>query len=170
MQDLISNMFLGETAGYAGIFWASYINEPKDKSIFFFGKKPAESPSWIAAYSPEHGTISTHRAVSDTNDFFFAQNFNAKLASHFSDYRFIQPYYYGRFKEMYFAYLFDESDLIRFSQSPTGGGAANPAWDFQFIIPDPQPDKIYSFRCRLIYKPFTDADDVEKEYANWRKK
>jgi hypothetical protein len=156
--------------GYAGIFWASYINEPPDKKIYFYGKRSSESPSWIAAYSPVHGTVSTHRSVSDNNDFFFAPDFNARLASHFSDFRFIKPYYYGRFKDMVFAYLFEEKSLIRFSQSPTGGGDKNPAWDFQFLIPNPQADKTYSFKCRLIYKPFTDVYDVEKEYAKWKNK
>jgi len=155
--------------GYAGIFWASYINEPTDKSIYFFGKKLSESPSWIAAYSPEHGTVSTHRSVTDTTNFFFAPDFNATLASHFSDYRFIQPYYYGRFRDMAFAYLFGGGTLIRFSQSPTGGGEKNPAWDFQFIIPDPQPDKPYSFKCRLVYKPFTTSEDIREEYEKWKK-
>lgn len=69
---------------------------------------------------------------------------------------------------MVFAQLFDAKGIIRFSQSPTGGGPANPAWDFQFIIPRPKTGKIYSFKARLIYKPFVSAEDIRSEYVKWK--
>ena len=155
--------------GYAGLFWASYIWQPEDRKIYFKGTVENEhSPSWIAAYSDEHGVSSTHRSINDTLDLFFAQDFNAKLANHYSGYRYAEPFYYGRSGDMCFAYLFDPTSLIRFSQSPTGGGEKNPAWDFQWIIPDSKPGKIYSFRARLIYKPFVSADDIMEEYVKWK--
>lgn len=155
--------------GYAGLFWASYIHVPKDKRIYFISadNHSGQDP-WISTYSETHGVKSTHLHSKDDRQLFFAGNFNAKLASHFSGYRFEYPFYYGLSREMVFAQLFDAKGIIRFSQSPTGGGPANPAWDFQFIIPRPKTGKIYSFKARLIYKPFVSAEDIRSEYVKWK--
>ncbi len=155
---------------YAGFFWASYINTPQDKKIYFLGKeKESNENQWIGAYSTKHGVASTHIGVDDNFDLFAVPGFNVTLASHYSNYRFSKPFYYGRFDNMVFAYLFSEpkDGMIRFSQSPTGGGPQNPAWDFQFIIPDFKVGKEYSFNARLIYKEWTNAEDILKEYKKW---
>jgi len=153
---------------YAGLFWASYINRPDDKKIYFKGiSSNNPEASWIDAFSTEHGTESTHKRIDDDFEFFFVENFNARLASHFSDYRYIESYYFGKFHNMAVAYLFDSDEVIRFSQSPTGGGETNPAWDFQYLIPSPQMEKEYSFKARMIYKPFLNAEDMKSEYDNW---
>jgi hypothetical protein len=155
--------------GYLGLFWASYINEPEDRSIHFLGRDEAGGElRWIAAFSETHGVKSTHRHSDDRKEFFFADNFNATLANHFSGYRYAEPFYYGRFNGMVFIYMWDRSEGIRFSQSPTGGGKKNPAWDFQFIVPDPVAGTHYGFRSCLVYKPFVSADDVLAEYRRWK--
>jgi hypothetical protein len=159
--------------GYAGLFWASYIQKPKNRRIYFKGTDPNRTqPDWIAAFSELHGNRSTHRSNEDTLQLYFAPDFNVPLAKDYSEYRYSSPFYYGRFHNMVLAFLFEPEDdtIIRFSQSPTGGGEANPAWDFQFIIPDPEPNTQYSFRARLIYKPFVSADDIETEYRDWKAK
>lgn len=41
--------------GYLGTFWASYINAPEDKRIYFLGTEPGnEKPHWISAFSEKH--------------------------------------------------------------------------------------------------------------------
>ena len=153
---------------YAGFFWASYINKPPDKKIYFkSGHGNPPTSHWIEAYSNKHGVESTHKAMDDAYEFFFADKFNATLANHFSEYRYAAPFYYGKFHNMAFAYLFESKEIIRFSQSPTGGGQTNPAWDFQYLIPDPKAGKEYSFKARLIYKSFLSAGDIEREYNSW---
>ncbi len=107
------------------------------------------------------------RAVLEKDSFYFAPNFNATLASHFSKFRFEKPFYYGRFHDMILAYFFDTDQVIRFSQSPTGGGPDNPAWDFQFLIPNFVINQVYSFRARIIYKPFISAEEIVSEYEKW---
>ena len=158
--------------GYAGLFWASYIQNPEDKKIYFKGVAENDTvhSSWIAAYSEEHGVKSTHRNIQDNNDFFFAGNFNARLANHFSEFRVTDPFYFGRFGKMVLAYFFDAKEIIRFSQSPTGGGEFNPAWDFQYIVPSPETGKKYSFKVRMIYKPFISEEDISNEYKKWNRK
>lgn len=155
--------------GYAGLFWASYIHRPEDKKIYFLGAPEGQQDAtWMATYSEKHGTKSTHRSLKDKNDFFFAENFNAKLASHYSDYRYMFPFYFGRFGNMVLAFLFESEGVIRFSQSPTGGGQDSPAWDFQYIIPSPKYGKKYSFRARMVYKPFINEIDIKSEYEKWK--
>jgi hypothetical protein len=158
---------------YAGFFWASYIDQPSDKKIYFKGINEEHSNQkvdWVATYSEVHGIKSTHKGMNDSHDFYFAENFNARLANHFSTYRYAAPFYYGQFDTMALAYFFDASEIIRFSQSPTGGGSSSPAWDFQYLIPSPQSKKVYSFRARLVYKPFKGNEDIEREYQKWVKK
>ena len=154
---------------YAGLFFASYINAPEDKKIYFRGIKNGNmNPEWVAAFSNKHGVKSTHRWIRDTNTLYFAPNFNATLASHFSDYRFTQPFYYGRFHNMALAYMFSPAANIRFSQSPTGGGAKNPAWDFQFIIPNFKTEHPYVFHARIVYKVFVNKNVLKEEYQAWK--
>ena len=155
--------------GYAGLFWASYIHRPEDRKIYFRGtaENNADSASWIAAWSEKHGVSSTHKHADDNQDFYFADDFNARLANHFSGYRYTEPFFFGRYDSMVLAYLFDADETIRFSQSPTGGGELNPAWDFQYLIPSPRQGKKYSFRVRMVYKPFVSEDDVWEEYRKW---
>jgi hypothetical protein len=155
---------------YAGLFWASYIYAPDDKMIYFKGRTPeVDSALWIGAYSERHGEKSTHTGIDERYDIYFAPNFNARLANHFSGYRFIEPFYFGRFHNMVLAYMFDTDQVIRFSQSPTGGGQGNPAWDFQFLIPNPIVGKIYTYRARVVYKPFVSREDVAEEYRFWKR-
>ncbi len=157
--------------GYAGLFWASYIHAPVDRKIYFLGFEGDEnSPHWISAYSSMHGLKSTHVVKNEQKPVYFASNFNASLASHFSDYTFDQAFYYGRFHNMVLAYMFRSDSGIRFSQSPTGGGDRNPAWDFQFIVPDFKVGQEYSFQARLLYKEFAGATDVLEEYRLWLSK
>jgi hypothetical protein len=156
------------THDYAGFFWASYINKPADKSIYFRGVADDQTDvKWISAFSDKHGTKSTHRAVNDKYDFYFAPDFRASLANNYSDYRFSLPFYYGRFHNMALGYLFNSSEVIRLTQSPTGGGSTNPAWDFQWLIPKPVAEKMYSFKARIVYKPFAGSEDMLDEYEKW---
>lgn len=156
--------------GYAGLFWASYIDTPERKEINFIGTENSDTTTkkWISAFSEKHGEKSTHLSVNDRSDLFFSPNFNATLANHFSDYRYSIPFYYGRFHNMVLAYMFESSELIRFTQSPNGGGETNPAWDFQFIIPNPRQGKEYSFNARIVYKPFISNEEILEEYKLWK--
>jgi hypothetical protein len=156
---------------YAGFFWASYIHQPADKNIYFKGTEEGENEEkWISAFSEEHGINSTRKGMNDQSDLFFVPGFRAGLASNFSDYRYSEPFYFGRFHNMALAFFFESDEIIRFTQSPTGGGKLNPAWDFQYIIPRPETGKEYSFKARLVYKPFAGKEDIEEEYMKWKKR
>ena len=156
--------------GYAGLFWASYIKAPRDIRIHFWGySQDDKQPHWISAYSEKHGVKSTHISAIDDRELYFAENVAPTfLASHLSEYRFLKPFYYGRFRDMVLIHLFDNERDIRFSQSPAGGGELNPAWDFQFIIEAFEFHKTYSYKARIVYKPFISQDDVVEEFEKWQ--
>lgn len=159
--------------GYIGLFWASYINSPEKLGINLEGKrKNSGDPSqWIYVQSAKHGENGTHMGDSDGYHFYMAPNFNVDLAVEVSEYVFTKPYYYGRFHNMVFAYLFDnpEEGTIRFSKSPNGAGEGKPAWDFQYLLPEFEVGKEYSIRWRVVYKKWEGQKDIEKEFSSWSK-
>jgi len=154
--------------GYAGLFWASYIHQPERVAIHFWGTSlDNPQPHWIKALSETHGVKSSHLFIGDIFEPFYAPNFNTTLASHFSDYRYLEPFYFGRKGQMVYAIFFDRTEGIRFSQSPTGGGHGNPAWDHHFLIRNPKTGVAYEYLARLVYKPFVSAEDIREDYKNW---
>ena len=160
--------------GYVGFFWASYINRPNQLGIYFKGGKKGspDSSRWMYSYSDKHGKNATHVGKRDAYTAYMAPNFNVTLARGMSGYYYTEPYYYGRFHNMVFGYLFSEPDegVIRMTQSPSGGGSGNPAWDFQYILPNFEAGKTYSFNTRVLYKEWISQKDIESEYKKWSKK
>ena len=90
------------------------------------------------------------------------------LVFNFSKYRYTKPFYYGRYHDMVYQIQFDDPSRVRFSQSPTGGGAGNPAWDWQFVIRKYEVGKRYRLRARVVYKKFVSRADCLGEYEKWR--
>jgi hypothetical protein len=156
--------------GYIGLFWASYINAPDDKSLYFRG-----DGRWLQLCSQRHYDESTvvHR------DNKVALEFSAvpgdALFKNLSPLRFDEPFYYGLFGRHLFLLMFDRSEGIRFSHSPSGGGfnaeaqTTNPAWDFQYIIPAYEVLREYGFRARAVYRERCGRQEVLREFADWRK-
>lgn len=155
--------------GFMGVFWASYINAPLDKSICFLDAgSTLDDPHWVQYCTQAHGRDSTvvHENAPDLG--LDARDDGALFGS-LSPLRYGAPFYYGRFRDLVLIYIFDNDPRIRFSHSPSGGGrtaagdAANPAWDFQFIVPDYEVDKEYGFSMRLVCKPWQGRRDVLEE-------
>ena len=71
--------------------------------------------------------------------------------------------------------MFDQTTPIRFAMwnfMNTSDGIADPhspAWDWQFVIHNPTPNKTYTYNARVIIKPFVSREDVVKEYETWGK-
>jgi hypothetical protein len=62
---------------------------------------------------------------------------------------------------MAYVQMFRDRDRIWFAQSPTGGGEANPAWDFQWFIPDWKVGEAYGFVMWAAYLPFESQAQIE---------
>jgi hypothetical protein len=148
---------------YIGLFFASYIDKPESLDIHFLGR-PADQndaePRWIRGVTPEHGKFSTHLAASDNRNFAHDPNFPLTLVFNKSNYRYAEPWYYGVSDGMAFVLMFRPSDNVRFSQSPSGGGNGNPAWDFQWFVPQYEVGKRYRFVMRAMYLPYESPQQI----------
>ena len=156
---------------YIGLFFASYINQPESLDIHFLGHssdaKGAE-PQWVRGVTPAHGELSTHRAADDDRTFSHDAEFPLTLVFNFSNYRYAEPWYYGVSGGMALVLMFRPSDEVRLSQSPSGGGKGNPAWDFQWFVPAYEVGRRYRFVMRAMYLPFESPEQIVKTTARHR--
>lgn len=150
--------------GYVGFFWASYIHQPESLDIHFKGHDIDQTPAtrWIRGVTPAHGVLSTHLATGDERIFAHDPKFPLTLVFNRSRYCYSEPWYYGVSHGMALACMFRPNDQVRMSQSPSGGGQGNPAWDFQYFIPDYQVGQPYQMVMRAMYLPYESPDQIDK--------
>jgi len=156
---------------YIGLFFASYIHQPESPDIHFLGCPSNDvdaKPQWVRGVTPAHGELSTHPAVDDNRSFARDPDFPLTLVFNRSNYRYSEPWYYGVSHGMAFVLMFRPSDQVRLSQSPSGGGRGNPAWDFQWFIPEYEVGKRYQFVMRAMYVPFESREQIVQATAPHR--
>jgi hypothetical protein len=106
---------------------------------------------WLQHCTPAHDTLSTVVHEANKFDLTFVDGHRDCLYRNFSPLKYDLPFFYGLFGKHMLIVMFDRSENIRFSHSPSGGGfnkdaeTTNPAWDFQFIIPKYDVMKEYGF-------------------------
>lgn len=156
--------------GYIGLFWASYINQPESLDIHFKGFDDGQPPAarWIRGITPAHGTLPTHLAPDDNRDFAHDPDFPLTLVFNRSKHRFAEPWYFGVSHGQAYAQMFRPHDRMRLTQSPSGGGQGNPAWDFQFFIDKHELNHRYQFVMRAMLLPFESAEHVERATRSHR--
>ena len=155
--------------GYIGLFWASYIHQPESLDIHFQGTTPPSTVvRWIRGVTPSHGKLSTHVGIRDRRRFPHADDFPLTLVFNRSHHQFRDPWYYGVSHGMAWVQMFRPSDQVRLTQSPSGGGGGNPAWDFQFFIPRYKLGECYQMVMRGMYVPFRSREQIEKATAPHR--
>ncbi len=157
--------------GYVGFFWASYMNCPENKSIYF--PTPADNEKgwrWYQHCTLAHGRDSTVRGQEDSVETPVDQEGHIPLYSTFSPVRYARPFYYGLRGKMVLIYVFEGNDgVARFSHSPSGGGRTpddmdtRPAWDFIQVIPSPRAGDSYQLKLTAIYKPYEGRSDVLRQ-------
>jgi hypothetical protein len=156
--------------GYIGLFWASYINAPEDKSMYFRG-----SNLWQQLCTHRHNDESTLRHRDDKIELKFSPGLRDALYKNLSPLRMDLPLFYGLFRQHVLAVLFDRTAGIRLTHSPSGGGVnaeaqtTNPAWDFQFLLPRYEVNTEYSLRARLVYRERCPRKEILREYEDWQK-
>jgi hypothetical protein len=160
--------------GYIGVFFASYIDKPEDLSLEFIGRLRrgggGEQLLWIKHLPPKHGEAANHRPAGSTWDPPFDANFNIPLARGTSDFEYLYPFYFGRSGQNVFIMMFEHSrdgGELRFAQSPSGGGAGNPAWDFFYLKRGYQLNREFCFRGRAVLRKFTSKEEVIRVYEEW---
>ena len=145
---------------FLGLFWANYIDQPESLDIHFLAAE-AEN-GWVRGTTPSHGVLATHRAPNDDRQFAHDTDFPLSLVFNFSNHRYAEPWYFGACRGMAFAQLFRRDDQVRFSQSPSGGGNGNPAWDFQYFISEPKVGQRYELVMCALYTPLPEGKSVEE--------
>ncbi|MCA8982371.1 MAG: hypothetical protein KDA76_01310 [Planctomycetaceae bacterium] len=155
---------------YIGLFWASYIHQPESLDIHFRGhtEAHADNSDWIRGVTPEHGKLSTHVGLNDSRDFPHDPKFPLTLVFNRSGYRYAEPWYYGVSHGMAYVQMFRPGDQVWLTQSPSGGGKGNPAWDFQFFIRDYEVGRCYRLVMRAAYIPYHSPRQVEQATARHR--
>lgn len=161
----------GYRNGYIGLFWASYIHQPEDKAIHFRGRSRSKaSPvKWIRAETPKHGVDSTHPPAAMKNPIMVDEDFPLTLVNHPSQYAHTDSWYYGVSHSMALVMMFRPDDGIWLAQSPSGGGNNNPAWDFQWFIPNYEVGEAYGFRMRAAYLPFENHEQIVRATQSHRR-
>jgi hypothetical protein len=152
--------------GYIGLFWASYIEAPENKSIYFRDEK-----DWVQFCTQSHDDESTVRHVEDKTELKFAPDTRDTLYRNYSKIRYTDPFYYGHVGNHIYILMFDRTEGIRFSHSPSSGGppsAPNPAWDWQVILPKYDVLQEYGYRARVVYRERCSRDEIVREFKSWR--
>ena len=93
------------------------------------------------------------------------------LFQNFSTIRYTDPFYFGYSGDHVYALMFDRTEGIRFSHSPSSGGIPsypNPAWDWQYIIPKYEVLQEYGYRARVVYREKCSREEIQKEFKTWR--
>lgn len=150
---------------FIGLFWASYIHQPEDKSIHFFGREADEreaAPRWINGVTPAHGVDATHPPADVAFRPHVDDDFPLTLVNHPSRYVHTGGYYYGVCRDMAWVQVFRPRDKIWIAQSPSGGGRDNPAWDFQWFVPDCRTGETYGFVMRAAYVPYESREQIHQ--------
>jgi hypothetical protein len=160
----------GFRKGYIGLFWANYINQPEQGAIFFKGqlRDNPGPPRWIEATSPKHGTESTHGPAALPSLPPIDADFSLTLVNHPSKYVYTEPWCFGVSHGMAYVLMFRQRDRIWMAQSPSGGGQGNPAWDFQWFIPEYRVGEAYGFVMRAAYLPYESREQIERETRKQR--
>jgi peroxiredoxin len=157
-----------------GVFFASYINAPKDLAIQFLGRsrpgKGDPTPRWVRHLPVEHGKDACHRPAGSDWDPPLDPGFPITLASGLSDLEFIEPFFFGVVRGQALLFLFEppgNGAELRFAQSPSGGGRGNPAWDFLLLQRRWEVGKEFGLRGRLAVRDFQGREEVLRTYAAW---
>ena len=156
---------------YISLFWASYINQPESLDIHFkgFDRKGSKSSRWIRGITPAHGELSTHLAPDDDRQFPHDEDFFLTLVFNYSNHYYSEPWYYGINGDLAYVLMFRPQDQVRLTQSPSGGGKGNPAWDFQFLISNYKINQRYQYMLRAMLVPYESPEQILRVTAPHRK-
>ncbi len=156
---------------YVGLFWASYIHQPDSLDIFFRGHQAGTNnlTQWLRGVTPKHGVNSTHPGQSDSRVFPHDNDFPLTLVFNRSDYVYDEAWYYAFTHGMAFVQIFRPQDHVRLAQSPSGGGQGNPAWDFQYFIPEYQLNQRYQMVMRAMYLPMESPQQILEDSLKHRR-
>lgn len=172
-------------AGYVAMMWASYMGKTVDRRIHFWGTANGQA-GWVSFGDTvgdviEVGTV----AYSKSQPLPFEPKSQSLNIAENTAKKFTLPFYYGiidadrdlstTMDRHLFLVLFDQTDSIRFAmwnffKNDAGTpDTHSPAWDWQYVIRDPQVGKTYGYRARVVIKPYEGKEQVWAEYQKWNR-
>ena len=174
--------------GYLAFMWASYMARTAERQIHFWGTDGVKE-GWMAfgedtqdAQGFETGTVA-FQGVDPLPYEAGAQDLN--IVEHPTK-RFVLPFYYGLLDgdhalsttedRLAYIVMFDQTESIRFAlwnfikDNKGQADPHSPAWDWQFVVRNPEVGRRYTYRMRVVIVPFTNRDDILALYHNWPKK
>ena len=157
--------------------WCSYMNSPLDSSIHFI-----EEEHWTCLTPLVHGEGATvlptgldddrrHDWERRTGAERFAQQ--RGFPESFSGKSFDYPFYYGQLHGLVYLLMADVHSDFRFFISPSGGGYSaipgrtSPAWDFEWLIWNPEPGQTRTLNLRLALFPPCKSALPQQVWAEW---
>jgi hypothetical protein len=166
--------------GYVAFMWASYMHCALDRRIYFIGS----NEEWLAfGENTNNGFETGTIGYSGADHLPYEDGSKTLNVIEHPQKKFIFPFYYGLVHgsgrvdnpgdTMVYIMMFDQKEPIRFAMwnfaknSEGRPDTHSPAWDWQYVIWEPQINKEYRYRARIIYKPYAGRDDIKEEYENW---
>jgi len=142
--------------------------------MYFLGGSGTDRNYWTQFCTQWHNDQSTVRHRDDAYEMTFPEGSRDALFKNLSRFRFDEPFFYGQFDNLIWLVMFDRAAGIRLTHSPSGGGTnadlktTNLAWDFQFLISQPQVLQEYSFNVRTVLRPRCSRAELLAEYQQWK--
>ena len=159
--------------GVAGFFFANYINQPENKSIYVLSRSVYDSLMWVQFCTTFQGRDCAVIWEGDDYDLEFGDHEHGLYTSR-APIQYHLPLLLGRRGDMAFALFFEQPQGVVISHGMGGGGFVddesdrNPAWDFFLYSKDPVTVQEGVWRGRLLYKKFAGREDVLEEYASFQ--
>ena len=155
---------------WLGLFWANYIRQPDEKTTYLRAHDLVKGRTdWAATLAEDVPGARAFASEREMSLLAGEPDPGGRLFHNIRPLRYVEPLMYGCWRHMVLAMMFRTDENLRLAIQPTGGGPRNPAWDFGVVIKDCQPDHEYSWRARMVFKPFAGPEDVHDEYQLWQR-
>lgn len=160
--------------GWIGLMWASYMRGTQDRRIHFYGTCDGEEGWTSFGDDTDDGFETGTVAAAGVEE--LPREEGAALLNVVEDprKRFLHPVYYGLLEGgMAYTMMFDHAEAIRmamwnFVEDEDGRPDTHrPAWDWQFVVREPELHHWYGYRARVEVHSFAGAEDVLARYHAW---
>ena len=151
--------------GWLGVFWATYVEAPKEPSANFLGYENAadESPRWLTTDGSQ--MVYGRQARVPLK---FPGPMRGHAMATTDPRRWAKPFYYAVWRDRAYLLMFDtDHDLGMYAGKVKTKKGWNP-WDFQMIIHEPKVGSQYELSVRMVVDRFEGKDWVMEEYRKWQ--